>query len=265
MLLSPPEKVQRKDGTPVKLVPRISDKEELKVLGQLMPTKPVLLVAPLFLYAIWSLPYIGSYLSLYFSVRSRALASLVSALAYITTNALFGSFVDWQCLSLNTRARWGFLIMTALTGASWIWGAVIQPGYTKHKPALDWFDPGFARGWTIYILWQVNLAKFIAPPKRDPECCSIVSGEAPITSSIALAAAIKIQAPDFFKALLEKGVRYLYRYGPEDVSNSTVGTSVLGACGQHVLASDDELTKRSKIEKEVRRHSNNLSGMRIEG
>lgn len=44
MLLSPPDKVQRKDGTPVKLVPKISDKEEIKALGKLMVTKKVLLV-----------------------------------------------------------------------------------------------------------------------------------------------------------------------------------------------------------------------------
>ncbi|KAG4434727.1 hypothetical protein IFR05_009780 [Cadophora sp. M221] len=46
--------------------------------------------------------------------------------------------------------------MTVLTGASWIWGAA--RGITKHKPALDWVDPGFARGWTVYILWQVLIS-----------------------------------------------------------------------------------------------------------
>lgn len=40
-----------------------------------------------------------------------------------------------------------------------------------------------------------------------------LGGETPIISSIGLAAAIEKQAPDFFDALFEKGVRYVYRYG----------------------------------------------------
>ncbi|KAJ9133366.1 Clavaminate synthase-like protein [Pleurostoma richardsiae] len=80
-------------------------------------------------------------------------------------------------------------------------------------------------------------------------------GETPINSSIALAAEVKRQAPEFYDKLLKKGIRYVYRYGAEDVI-STTGTSVFGAYGQHVLPTDDETTTRRKIEEEVRRHSN---------
>ncbi|KAF7557798.1 hypothetical protein G7Z17_g406 [Cylindrodendrum hubeiense] len=80
-------------------------------------------------------------------------------------------------------------------------------------------------------------------------------GETPINSSIQLAAEIKRQEPQFYDKLLKKGIRYVYRYGKENVV-STTGTSVFGAYGQHVLPTDDESTARQKIEEEVRRHSN---------
>ncbi|KAK6063655.1 taurine catabolism dioxygenase [Seiridium cupressi] len=72
---------------------------------------------------------------------------------------------------------------------------------------------------------------------------------------LGLAAALKQQAPEFAQNLLEKGVKYIYRYGLENVVSNT-GTSVLGAYGQHVSPGDDKETIRRRIEKEVRRHSN---------
>ncbi|KAK6215883.1 asparagine-linked glycosylation protein [Pestalotiopsis sp. IQ-011] len=82
-----------------------------------------------------------------------------------------------------------------------------------------------------------------------------LGGGTPIISSLGLAASLRKQAPEFVKKLLEKGVKYVYRYGVEDVASNT-GTSVLGAYGQHVKPGDDAATSRSKIEQEVRRHSN---------
>lgn len=40
----------------------------------------------------------------------------------------------------------------------------------------------------------------------------VIGGETPINSSLALALAIQKQAPEFYKQLLQKGIRYVYRY-----------------------------------------------------
>lgn len=45
-----------------------------------------------------------------------------------------------------------------LIGGCWIWGVIIQNEYTHHKPALDWDDGGFGRGWALYIFWQINFS-----------------------------------------------------------------------------------------------------------
>lgn len=79
-------------------------------------------------------------------------------------------------------------------------------------------------------------------------------GATPIISSIGLAHKLETEAPQFYQQLLYKGVRYLYRYGREQVT-STTGASVFAAYGQHVQDEDDEVTIRRKIEKEVKRHS----------
>ncbi|GKT71185.1 DUF895 domain membrane protein [Colletotrichum tofieldiae] len=152
------QKVIRRNGTRVQIAERISDSAELRELGRLMLRKEFLLVAPFFVYVNWILPYSSSYLSLYFSIRSRALASLVSALAQIAGTVMLGSFLDWKRLSLNTRARVSYVFLMALIGGCWVWGAVIQAEYVNHKPSLDWDEAGFGRGWALYIMWQVNFA-----------------------------------------------------------------------------------------------------------
>jgi hypothetical protein len=113
---------------------------------------------PFFIYVCWNQPYVSSYVSLYFSVRARALGSLVSAVAQITATLIMGSFLDWQRFSLNQRARYSYMFIMTLIGSCWVWGVVVQDGYTKHKPALDWNSSGFGRGWALYVLWQVNFA-----------------------------------------------------------------------------------------------------------
>jgi len=72
---------------------------------------------------------------------------------------------------------------------------------------------------------------------------------------VQLATELKRQAPEFFEKALKKGIRYIYRYGKEDVV-STTGTSVYGAYGRSILPGDDAATIKAKIEDEVRRHSN---------
>lgn len=81
----------------------------------------------------------------------------MSALAQIAANILFGSFLDWRRFSLRQRAIIAYVFMMALFGGTWVWGAVVQHEYGLHKPALDWDDAGFGRGWALYIILQVNL------------------------------------------------------------------------------------------------------------
>ncbi|CZR57569.1 uncharacterized protein PAC_07458 [Phialocephala subalpina] len=79
-------------------------------------------------------------------------------------------------------------------------------------------------------------------------------GETPIISSLALASYIERELPEFYKALKEKGVRYIYRYSKETNSQSNTGASVTAAYGSEIRLGDEEEVVR-KIEREVERHS----------
>ncbi|KAK1988191.1 hypothetical protein LZ30DRAFT_578727 [Colletotrichum cereale] len=62
------------------------------------------------------------------------------------------------------------------------------------------------------------------------------------------------QRPRFLSELLNKGVKYVYRYTTSPLVCNT-GTSVRGAYGQEVTDEDTDEVARRKIEDEVRRHS----------
>lgn len=97
-------------------------------------------------------------MTLHFSTRSRALASLITALAQILATALMGTFLDWKRLTINQRSRYGFLGMMALSGGIWVWAIVIQHKYQRTNPALDWADSAFGEGWSLYVFQQIEFA-----------------------------------------------------------------------------------------------------------
>jgi hypothetical protein len=79
-------------------------------------------------------------------------------------------------------------------------------------------------------------------------------GATPLINSIGLAHRLEQVARDLFAKLLEKGVKYVYRYGRAQVQSNT-GASVLAGHGQLVEDGDDESTIRAKIKEAVRKHS----------
>lgn len=94
----------------------------------------------------------------YFSVRSRALASLITALAQVLATLIMGTFLDFKRFTLNQRARYGFFGMMTLSGGVWVWALIIQHKYNNSPPALDWVDGEFGEGWALYVFQQVEFA-----------------------------------------------------------------------------------------------------------
>jgi hypothetical protein len=97
-------------------------------------------------------------MTLHFSTRSRALASLITALAQILATALMGTFLDYKRLTITQRARIGFLTIMILSGGIWTWAIIIQHKYQLTNPALDWADSAFGEGWSLYVFQQIEFA-----------------------------------------------------------------------------------------------------------
>lgn len=138
LLLSNPEKVQRNDGTLVEAPRGIAWRTETKEMWRLARSKSILLLTPLFWYFGWIQAYPGTYLATYFTVRSRALGSFMSAVVGTLTTWLGGSLVDlpWK-RSRQTRAITTWVLIAMLNSATWIWAVIIQNEYRHTKPVLD--------------------------------------------------------------------------------------------------------------------------------
>lgn len=103
----------------------------------------------------------GTYLTLHFSVRARALGSFTSAVFAIICGNLLGLWLDKKSVSLKTRARYGFFAVMGTQGAWWVYSTIIQNEFQKSGVVYDWADgTGFAKGFVLYLFlvagFQVN-------------------------------------------------------------------------------------------------------------
>lgn len=159
-LISPPHKVIRSDGS--KLPNTKTNKsiaEQFRKWGALIKRKQFFLLIPMLVGFNWNSTYLGIYLVNYFSVRSRALASLTSGVAATAANVFWGWFFDLKYFSRPQLARftWAFLAvtMTALFG----WQFAMEMEYRSANPhvTLDWALPGFGRGFAVQVLLRYVL------------------------------------------------------------------------------------------------------------
>ncbi|RMY99209.1 hypothetical protein D0860_08355 [Hortaea werneckii] len=136
-LLSPTPKVRRRDGSKVPSSDAISWKAELKALWEyLQESKTWLIFIPSF-YSFFYGGTMGTYLSLHFSVRARALSSLLVPSIVIPSVLAFGKLLDSQWLAQRRRA-WVALTMWAIPqGACFIWIGIMY-SRTQLNAGLDY-------------------------------------------------------------------------------------------------------------------------------
>ncbi|KAJ5143299.1 Major facilitator superfamily domain general substrate transporter [Penicillium bovifimosum] len=158
-LLSNPEKVQRDDGTRIEAPRGIHWREEITAMWRLARSKSILLLVPLFWYFGWIQAYPGTYLATYFTVRSRALGSFMSAVVGTLATWLGGSLVDLPWLNNRKhRAVVTFIVIALMNSATWIWAVIIQYEYSHTRPVLDWGDQrSFGRGFGLYLFERISL------------------------------------------------------------------------------------------------------------
>ncbi|ORY21048.1 major facilitator superfamily domain-containing protein [Naematelia encephala] len=154
--LSEPDKVQRPDGTPVLMKNPSPMAIEAKMMWTRVFTRwDVLALCPIMLYSTWFSSYAGTFLSLYFNVRSRALASFVTSFVSIMANVALGMFLDSTRISKKFKARFAFIsVFFILNIAMWIWQTVMQVKYISSPPkALDWSAGAtWYQGWGVYVM-----------------------------------------------------------------------------------------------------------------
>ncbi|KAJ6021928.1 hypothetical protein N7540_007432 [Penicillium herquei] len=155
IFLTRPEKVQRNDGSVVKVVKEESWRAEMAELLKVSKRKDILLLLPIF-WAAYFNQYTGNFETYYFGVRARALIGLVSYLAGLISSWVISRFLDYQKLPTKTRIIYSFYYVIVLHVIAWVYGWVVQEQYTSNPPTLDWADKGFVKGLFVILLWQFS-------------------------------------------------------------------------------------------------------------
>ena len=156
LAVPPVDKVQRTDGRKVVIQKHPSLAQEFKVLKNLLKTKTIIVLIPIMIYAQWFVSYQWQFNYTYFSVRGRALNSLLFYLSGFAISILMGWILDWERFTRKTRAKIGFWMMMICVGSSWVVGMVVQTKYMREKPLLDWNDPGYGLGCFTFLLWGLS-------------------------------------------------------------------------------------------------------------
>ena len=128
-------------------------------MGRLLARREILLLTPMIFQSVFSEAFFSTYNATYFTVRSRALASLVASSCVIVGNFLLGFWLDWRRPSVNTRAVGAFVFIYAFETSLWIYAMVVCKQYEAMDtvPVLDWRDGGdFGHGVCVYILLLVG-------------------------------------------------------------------------------------------------------------
>ncbi|KAJ5585951.1 hypothetical protein N7450_005738 [Penicillium hetheringtonii] len=155
VFLTPPEKVQRGDGSKVKIVLQDSWTAEMKELWKVSCRKEVLMLLPVF-WASYFNQYQGNFEVYYFGVRARALIGFVSYIGTLLSSWIISRFLDYKKVTVKHRIVYSFYYVIFLHITAWVYGWVVQEIYTANPPSLDWSDQGFTRGLFVVILWEFS-------------------------------------------------------------------------------------------------------------
>ncbi|KAI6596971.1 hypothetical protein MCOR06_002274 [Pyricularia oryzae] len=167
LLLSPPAKVQRKDGKRVQLAITQNWWVEIKTTAKLFFTPKFLLLVLWIGQAVFAEAVFFTYIALWFSVRSRALASFLSGILAVTAGNGLGYWLDSTRFSLKVRSRASFWVIATLQGAWWTWATVKVTRFHRTRPTYDWVDDDFGQGFAVFLLltigFQLNYMFFFDP------------------------------------------------------------------------------------------------------
>lgn len=155
LLLSPTARVRRRDGTPVPSTGPVTWRQEFDALWQHAQRRKTWLV---FLPAFYSFFYggtMGTYLSLHFSVRARALSTLVVPIITILMVLAYGRFLDTKTRSQAQRAWIAFGLWLVPQVACFVWvGVEYRKLGTGEEAALDYLLDGrrWAEAYLPYLV-----------------------------------------------------------------------------------------------------------------
>ncbi|KXJ94880.1 major facilitator superfamily domain-containing protein [Microdochium bolleyi] len=155
LTLSPADKVWRKDGTKVVVRKEDTWAAEFKAVGKLFGSRRILLLLPAFFISYFYNGFLSTWLTSYFTVRSRAFSSFFTNFAGIFSSFIIATLLDNQRIFIKTRARIAFCSIITILLGTWIWATILQKQFydLPEKPVFDWFQGGFGKSYALVFFW----------------------------------------------------------------------------------------------------------------
>ena len=156
--------IKRNDGSRVIVIKNPTWKSEFLGLWEtLLSDSYIVFMFPMFLASNWFYGYHFNAVNLaYFTVRTRALNSLLYWLMQMVGAFVFGQLLDMKCFSRPTRARINFSILMAITLGIWGGGYAFQKRYTREtvKADTDFMDSDYIGPMFLYMFYGFYDAAF---------------------------------------------------------------------------------------------------------
>ncbi|KAJ6145230.1 UNC93-like protein [Penicillium chermesinum] len=156
--------IKRGDGSRVIAIKNPTWKSEFLGLWETLRTDYyIILMFPMFLASNWFYGYHFNAVNLaYFTVRTRALNSLLYWLMQMVGAFVFGQLLDLPCLSRPARAKLNFGVLVAITLGIWGGGYVFQRQYTREtaRGDKDFTDSGYVGPMFLYMFYGFYDAAF---------------------------------------------------------------------------------------------------------
>ncbi|OGE50668.1 hypothetical protein PENARI_c016G05658 [Penicillium arizonense] len=157
LLLSQPQDVIRSNGTKIPYMKKTTFAIEFRAIWKQLRNKYMLLLIPVFLAGQFGTTYQGNYLTSYFTVRSRALASFLTAVVGASANILTGVILDLNHVSREARSKGMYIFVLVFVTAAWIWNATTEVKLSRmaEAPAFDLGDgPFFNSAFAVYLFFK---------------------------------------------------------------------------------------------------------------
>ncbi|KAL4967074.1 major facilitator superfamily domain-containing protein [Aspergillus stella-maris] len=154
--LSPANKVRRKDRTLVVVHTEATWLAEFKAVFSLLASRRILMLLPSFFISYFYNGFQSTWLTSYFTVRSRAFSSFFTNFAGIISSFMIASLLDKQSIHIKTRARVAFSAIVIVLCGTWIWASILQNQFYyeyPESPVFDWFKGGFGKSYALVFFW----------------------------------------------------------------------------------------------------------------
>jgi magnesium-transporting ATPase (P-type) len=183
MLMVPPEKMIRTDGTKVMTPRHPSWKVEIYGLWVTLRTDPsIILLFPMFLASNWFYTWqFNEYNDALFNIRARSLNNLVYWLSQMVGSIAIGLILDSRLITRRIRGFTAWTILLIMVFVVHTWAYFYQKQYTRESlppdsnDKVDIFDHGYVGRILVYMfmglldaMWQTTAYWIMGAMSNDP-------------------------------------------------------------------------------------------------